>query len=445
MATGGTVSLSPATAGTYHVAGITDSSSKKASQLLQQNHDRNHIFFNASGFHNHIAHHLLAIFALGATPEQLQRAYDGNIGYQRPQYPIKEKIVQDMSDRAQFKQFLGKEKHFHDYEDFFRREIDEKGWQAVLKEHLFAGDEHADDLLMRMYAGFYHPLIHLGYGVEFEQPAIVAEALAQAAVHDVWVAKFFKPLADQLPAAEGPPPPLVRLLEEARSDKQLVDSVRESDGNKVRDGILARAPDAMLRVARQWHVHPRTQAGVDRATAEMINASAWFAGAAQRPPKTVKFDFFYMHCVNAGIFFSTFARQDWMSVDDKIRMLEMKARLDLALYVSRGCPELKKEEIEDYREKVPGETWEGVARRVGGYEDDGHASKLVRALGNGAKACEPYEGDVGDDVLPIRGDMWRKLANMAIDSVEAGGPRWVRNAGFDSAWAEVPERERSRL
>lgn len=32
------------------------------------------------------------------------------------------------------------------------------------------------------FTGFLHPLIHLGFGVEFDQPAIVAEALAQAAV-----------------------------------------------------------------------------------------------------------------------------------------------------------------------------------------------------------------------------------------------------------------------
>lgn len=38
-------------------------------------------------------------------------------------------------------------------------------------------------LLLMDFTGFLHPIIHLGFGVEFQQPAIIAEALAQAAVH----------------------------------------------------------------------------------------------------------------------------------------------------------------------------------------------------------------------------------------------------------------------
>lgn len=34
-------------------------------------------------------------------------------------------------------------------------------------------------------------MIHLGYGLEFRQPAIVAEASAQAAVHEGWPTDFF--------------------------------------------------------------------------------------------------------------------------------------------------------------------------------------------------------------------------------------------------------------
>lgn len=159
MATGGTISLSPSTAGTYHVPSITSESSKKASELLQRNHDDNHIFFNESGFHNHQAHHLLAIFALGASPDQLQRAFDVNQSYQRPQYPLNERNVQDLADPKRFEECLGKEKYFHDFEDFFRKEIDEKGYQAVVKEYLLKGDPRANDLLWRTYAGESHPLL----------------------------------------------------------------------------------------------------------------------------------------------------------------------------------------------------------------------------------------------------------------------------------------------
>lgn len=157
MATGASVSLTPATAGAHHVAGITTESSKKASELLQKNHDDFHIFFNQSGFHNHIAHHLLAIFALGATPEQLQHAFDINQDYQRKQYPLDKKNVEDLSDPKRFNECLGNQKYFRDFEAFFGREIDAKGYEKVVKEYLLQGDERANDLLWRTYAGMRPP------------------------------------------------------------------------------------------------------------------------------------------------------------------------------------------------------------------------------------------------------------------------------------------------
>jgi len=155
MATASHVELTPSTAGVYHAPDISSQSAKAASDLLQENHDSHHVFFNQSGFHNHIAHHLLAIYALGASPQELQKAYNDNKGYQRKLKPVQQNNVEDMSDRKKFKEFLGKEKYFHDYEAFFGKEIDAKGWQGVLQEQLFAGDEHAENMLIRMYAGKY--------------------------------------------------------------------------------------------------------------------------------------------------------------------------------------------------------------------------------------------------------------------------------------------------
>lgn len=276
----------------------------------------------------------------------------------------------------------------------------------------------------------------------------MAEALAQAAVHDNWTAPFLSKLdALPTPSPSDTPTPLPSLLNACRADATIAASAHDSDGNKVRDGVLARAAEPMFALCKRWHVpRPLSQDNLERATAEMIGAAAYFSGAAQRADKQVKFDFFYMHCINASIFFSAFVQADWLGLEEKARLLEMKGRLDLALYASRGCPELRVEEVSGYEGKVGGgDSWDGVIKRVDGYEDDGHAAKLVRALGNGERVCAKWEGDLGEDALPIRGDMWKRLANMAIDSVEAGGPRWVRNAGFDNAWHEVPDREKARL
>jgi hypothetical protein len=435
MASASHIELDASAAGVYHVPSITSESGKVGSQLLQENHDKYHMYFNTGGFHNHIAHHLLTIYALGATPDELQQAFDTNKDYQREQYPVKERNVQSMADPDAFEKFLGKEQYFHDFEDFFRKEIEEKGWEAVVNEHVFARTEHSERILDRMLAGFLHPLIHLGFGIEFKQPAIIVEALAQACIHDGWTGKFLH-ASEEAAREDTSTKSLMQLLNEACADEKLAKSAHWEDGNKVRDGVFVRAPDEMISIAAQWHVKPED---LERKTAEMINTAIYFSGAAQKPSKQIKFDFFFMHCVNCSIFFSAFLKEPWLKLEDKVRLLEWKGRMDLALYVSRGCPELLRDEIKNYQPKNPDDDWSGIIRRVDKFPDDGHASKLVRALAHGEQACKPYES-YSEDVFPVTQDMFLKLGHMAIDSVEAGDPHWVRSTGFEQAWKDIPAR-----
>jgi len=39
----------------------------------------------------------------------------------------------------------------------------------------------------------------------------------------------------------------------------------------------------------------------------------------------------------------------------------------------------------------------------------------------------------------------RKLGHMAVDSVEAGEPHWVRSCGFAEAWEKIPLRDGAKL
>lgn len=433
MATASRVELSANDTGVFHVPMVNAESSKAASQLLQENHEKYHIFYNNAGFHNHIAHHLLTIYALGATKQEIQKAYDINKDYQRPQKPAEEKVVHDLSEKSSFPKYLGQGEHFHDYEVFFQREIEAKGWEAVLNEHLFAGDEHADALFVRMYAGFLHPLIHLGFGVEFKQPAIIVEALAQAAVHEGWIGKLLLP-AEKTASEKKSEKNLFDLINDIQANEKILNAPHWEDGNKIRDGLLARAPDEMIALTAQWQVNADD---LDKKTAEMINAAAYFTGAAQNPPKQIKFDFYFMHCVNSSIFFSTFLKQDWLSTSNKIRLLEWKGRIDLALYASRRSPKLLINEITDYAPKAGGADWDQIFARADRHEDDGHTAKFVRALAHGQRASAPFEEKEG---WPIQGDSWLKLAQMVIDSVEGDGAHWVRSAGFSEAWEEFHDR-----
>lgn len=104
--------------------------------------------------HNHIVHHDITLWALGATPTQLESHHKRNTLYQRmPPKREESHVVEQMSDPEKFKTFLGDESYYLDFVDFFEREIERFGYAAVLQKYLVNEDEVGRDMLPRMYMG----------------------------------------------------------------------------------------------------------------------------------------------------------------------------------------------------------------------------------------------------------------------------------------------------
>ncbi|KAL4736469.1 hypothetical protein BDV11DRAFT_211211 [Aspergillus similis] len=441
MATARKVLLSPHSDTGVWSTGITESAAKTASAVLQEDLEKHHVYFNDMGFHNHIAHQVLTLYALGASPDEIQAAYDRNKTYQRQALPMREDVVQSLHQKDKFKDALGKEKNYPDFLEFFQREIDEKGVGAVLSEYLFKRDENAESMMARLFGGLLHPIIHLGFGIEFDQPAIVAEALAQTAIHDDWTGPRFLFPAEQVAGGIGKPgrKTMLQLLEEAQANTTLANSVRFEDGNKLRDGVLKRAGKEMIEIAAQYTVSEEQMA---EKYAEMVDVSVYFTAASQRPTKSVKFDFFYIHTVNSSIFFAKILSLPFLHTEIKLRLLEMKGRMDLFMYVSRNAPQLYLDEVTKY---PINQTWESIIKQsIQHTHEDGHLVKLIRALKNGEAVCRPYEGQEREKGLKITGDSWLRIGNMVIDSVHGKGEEkmWVRSTGFDEAWGGVEDRAR---
>ena len=224
-------------------------------------------------------------------------------------------------------------------------------------------------------------------------------------MHDGWIGDFLLP-AEEAARSVSESKGLVTLIDAIRTDSKLSAAAHWSDANKIRDGLIARAPDEIIHYASQWKV---SLDEIESKTAEMVNANAYFNAAAQNPPKAVKYDFFYMHCLNCSIFFSSFLQQGWISNANKARLLEWKGRTDLAMYASRGSPKLLLDEITTYRPKNPNDGWEEVFERVRRHNDDGHAAKLLRALANGERECKRYEDS---NALKVKSNMWMQMAHM---------------------------------
>jgi len=196
--------------------------------------------------------------------------------------------VQELSDPAVFQANLSKITYYSTYRVFFQKEIEERGLEYVVNEYVLKGDERANIMFARLYAGrpllprkscnkylmtftgTLHPLIHFGFGVEFTQPAIVIEALAQIAIHPTWLDSFFFEVEAKAKRSNTPSKSLVDILDEIRADENLRTAARWSDQNQIRDGVLARAKDAMVKYASQWRVDPDN---LEAAIAEMVNAA----------------------------------------------------------------------------------------------------------------------------------------------------------------------------
>lgn len=108
---------------------------------------------------------------MGANTERLKEIYDDHASYQRKLPPP----VQDIN-RENFRSQLGNRAAYTSYLEFFQREIAAHGMIDTIRRFVWSGD-----MLARTLGGAYHPIIHLGYAVEFNLPPLAAEGLAMAA------------------------------------------------------------------------------------------------------------------------------------------------------------------------------------------------------------------------------------------------------------------------
>ncbi|KAH7139061.1 hypothetical protein B0J11DRAFT_34197 [Dendryphion nanum] len=421
--------------GLTHVEGLKAESAEKASELLMLNHAKYHTYFNEFGLHNHIVHHLTTLWALGASPAEIQQGYDNNKKYQLPQHHHEVGVSEKLgSDRSFYKEHLGQSEFYSDYLHFFQDLVDKRGVEDIVKEYLFKGDTQSTALLGRMFAGFLHPLLHLGFGLEFSQPCLVAESLAGACIHDDSPLSIVLPVEKHLTSNPSTATSsYLSIISALRADLQIRTAVQPDDPpNRLVDGLLPRAGHLLPAYLSQWRVKP-TQEDIDFKLAEMIHSTTFISGAAQHPAKKPSIEFFMMHSTNLSIFFPIFMSLGWLSLEAKARLLNWKAWMDMAIYAANGCPQLYHDRISSYQPLYPGD-WESVIKRVNRFPDDGHTSKFIRAVMNAERIslARPEYTDNANGGFPLRKGEFLKIAHMGMDAVERiGGPDW-----------EIPDEDR---
>lgn len=130
------------------------------------------------------------------------------------------------------------------------------------------------------------------YGLEWEQPAIIAQGLAQAAIHRDTLTPFLTKAEETAASSSGSSKPtLPELFDKARNTGKLSRSARYSDDHPL-NGVLARAEDEALELVSQVKVEPED---LEERTVEMMHAAAYVAAAAAfRKPYVPRMDFFLM-------------------------------------------------------------------------------------------------------------------------------------------------------
>lgn len=465
MSTSTDFTLAPEDSGLARLGPNAPGSHDVARELLQKNHEKWHMCFDDMDGHNHIPQAVLTTLAMGGNAKDLTRAYDDNEAAQTPMPAVDLKIANGMGDPDVFHENMQIFDSYPNFLVFFKQEIKDMGsWQAVVNKHCFARTPLADFMTAQLFEGLVHPFMTFGLGVEYNLPGLVAEGLAQASSQDTMYVDVFFQRAERLAKKNTlPRKRLVDLYHAARADEGIRTAAQLSDGPwKVRDGILGRAMEPIINVAAQFQVDP-TQEAIERATAEIISCAAWTCGGIHKAGKERKLDYFLMHNAASSIFLSVMNSQDWLSIEDKARLVEYMARLHLVWYAGSAAPEVKDENIRDYQPTASkGMDWDTLYQAVNQHHDDGHVATFVRALKNGHDACAPYEqtngvnghasaaangtngvnGDRSGSDFPVKGDSFLKIAQMCYDSTCSyvdGKKKWVWGAGFDSMWDNVQD------
>jgi hypothetical protein len=130
---------------------------------------------------SHVAHHILAIYAMGANGKLLREGYKNDGDFQRPLGTSPGPISDD-----NFVDHLGDEQYYQAYLEFFSNQLVTKGVGKTLEDYIYSKGANFNDrakmdgyrqpeMFSRFMSGLMHPLIHVGYGLEFGLPGILAE------------------------------------------------------------------------------------------------------------------------------------------------------------------------------------------------------------------------------------------------------------------------------
>ncbi|KAG9062155.1 hypothetical protein KI688_006487 [Linnemannia hyalina] len=404
--------------------GITKLARETVAELLQENHNKHHCFFNEKGFHNHLVHAVLASYSLGANPERLRAIYKSHAVEQRPIGFIKKNFT-----AFDWKSEVGNQEFYASYLEFFRQEVPKLGRvEAVVK---YAFDT---DVIGRTFSGAFHPLIHLGYGIDFGIDAIVAEGLAMMAVTSKMMSPFVvapatkvekvaTKIASQLSISEpSSAKTIVDILTAIREDRELDDVTFYPEVNKSMDVAKSKvAASKVQKLLSEWKVEETIQ-DIDLKAKESYKACLLAVGGTGLHNGKVKQDFFLMHALTSVQFVHKLAHA--LPPAYAVSCLKSHLGASLAYYISRGRPQVDVDALLNYRGKQildPSNPWLSIIKHAIEI-DEVHVTKVARACA------------LGDLLFGAEESFSQLLLHTAQMSLDLKGDWEFEGVGWPQTW-----------
>ncbi|KAG0051208.1 hypothetical protein BGZ83_003993 [Gryganskiella cystojenkinii] len=405
--------------------GITRQARETVAELLKENHYKNHCFFNDRGFHNHLTHAVLASYSLGASPERLRAIYESHAVDQRPIGSVKKSFTS-----SDWKSEIGNHDFYASYLEFFRKEVPKLGRVEAIVKYAFDAD-----VVGRTFSGAFHPLIHLGYGVDFGVDAMVAEGLSMMAVTSNMMKPFIvlpattvervtSKMVSQLSVSEKTlsPKTVVDILNVIRENHALDDVTSFPSTDKFNDVATSKvAASEIQKVLSAWHIEDTIQ-DVDLKAMDLYKACCLALGGTGLRNGKMKQDFFLMHALTSVLFVHKLVHV--LPPAYAVSCLKSHLGATLAFYIGCGRPAFDVKALLDYHGKQRLDStnpWLSVIKHAVDI-DEVHVTKVVRSCA------------LGDTLFGAEESFSQLLLNTAQMSLDKKGDWDFDGVGWPETW-----------
>ncbi|EIW74908.1 hypothetical protein CONPUDRAFT_169810 [Coniophora puteana RWD-64-598 SS2] len=352
----------PSTSCPQRLPGITAASNKAIVFVMRDNHQKYDVFWDDRKFHNHVTHRAFALYAMGAQGPLIEGYYKADAKSLRPAFASPEEITEQ-----NYCDHLEDAKYYSAYVNFFANEVAKHGAIATVEKFAFSEEYNTTKAwgLAHLMAGVYHPMIHIGNGLEFGIPGLIVEGLAMGAVNDVFNVdllgpSFFKIVPTLDTATQAITSKLSSLLldtkkpssEQPRSLETTVFDVlarvRKNDRlapHKSSDIFtetvytLVERGGPIRELADAWSIDLSRPGEVERKVEELIWMATLIYGVGGWSEKEFQAEFFFLHIVTSAIFLPSYTAH--LSPRSQVLLLRAYLVMALVTYVSRGRPELR--------------------------------------------------------------------------------------------------------